>query len=218
MKKQTGILLLVGLAIVIGLIYWTSSKDSTKLGTGVFMSGPVKFKYLGQGPEGVAAKLVNKSITEKELIKRSGKLQELEKSEIKILQNKNNLNQVKLSEIKTQQFQEKIIVLRGLFVRQLLLLDAKAKKATIESLVKGHIVKGSIVVSDREIELFAKDKNITLRPNDHRLNKQLKSIITENKRNMAINNYIKKTFPDKYAEIFFRGPTKIIPINENKSI
>ncbi|MCB0386124.1 MAG: hypothetical protein KDD43_12085, partial [Bdellovibrionales bacterium] len=79
------------------------------------------------------------------------------------------LNQVRFSELKTQQLQEAVNVLQGVFSRQLLLRKAKENGTNIEGFIKTQVIKEEVTVTDQDVEDFITARGVTLGDNERRL-------------------------------------------------
>ncbi|MCB0366695.1 MAG: DsbA family protein [Bdellovibrionaceae bacterium] len=128
------------------------------------------------------------------------------------------LNQIRFSELKTQQLQEAVNVLQSVFSRQLLLKKAKENGTNIEQLIKTQIIKEELVVTDQDVDQFIADKGVSIGPGEKRLRAQLHAIVLENKRKEMLDAYVQSAFANEMAKVGFKPPTYAIPLSDNQAL
>lgn len=129
-----------------------------------------------------------------------------------------SLNQVRYSEVKKAEIDETLSLLKGIFMRQLLLYKAKEANTDIEGLIKANVIKQDAPVSEEDIDRFAQENGLIPPPKDKNTRNRLKIIIADKRRTAAVDAYAKVQFANKQGEIAIKMPDFTIPLSENLAL
>ena len=128
------------------------------------------------------------------------------------------MNQIRFSELKTQQLRENVKVLQNIFIRHLLLQAAKEDGTNITGLLKSRVIIEDPTVSDQELNKFISEKGISVKATDQNMRTRLRSIVLDKKRQAMIAKFVKSQFASEQATVGFRPPTYAIPLSEKQAL
>lgn len=134
------------------------------------------------------ATIENKTYTKKDLVKRDLTLVKLER----------------------RLFEEKMRKLVGLSVRRVLMAESTKLDMPLATYVEKNIIGDIPAATDEDAEQFATEKGLSLKELDQNkgaLRQQLKNIVTSNRHNEAMNEYVAKNLVKEPIKVSVEAPT-----------
>lgn len=166
----------IGFALLVSVGMYSCSKATSK----------PEYKYRKSGGDGVAAKIGEINITEKELYK--GIESEIYDAEMKI-------------------FNIKFAKLKQLIIEKLKAQDPKGKGLTADQYFEQHIGK-SVKVSDKDVDAFIKERKIPPSQINPQVREKIVNYLKMQQREVAIENWLGTKTQKTGINVFFEKPER----------